>query len=276
MRIKVLGTGTSTGVPIAACQCKVCTSQDPKNKRLRCSIYIEVQNKDCLYPDPDLLPTDIVGNILVDTSTDLRQQSLREKINRIDAVLYTHLHADHIYGIDDLRAFNYVNKSVIPVYTSENFAKELATKYAYAFFPDPNYLGASPPKLTINQINAYEKFNLFGLEILPLQILHGNLEILGFRFNNFAYLTDCSYIPEETRKHLDNLEVLIIDGLRERPHKTHFTQEQAIKEIEKISPQKSYLTHISHEVDHHEANKKIASLSKLDIELAYDQLLIEI
>ncbi len=223
-----------------------------------------------------MLPEEVIGRILVDTATDLRQQALREDICRIDAVLYTHLHADHIYGIDDLRAFNYVNKSVIPVYISENFAKELETKYSYAFFPDPTYLGATPPKLTINLIELDKKFNLFGLDILPLSIFHGNLEIIGYRFNNFAYLTDCSLIPENTKKQLHNLDLLIIDGLRNRPHNTHFTQEQAVLEIESINPKKSYLTHISHEIDHQTANQYLKTLTNADVELAYDQLIIEL
>lgn len=212
----------------------------------------------------------------MDTATDLRQQALRDDISRIDAVLYTHLHADHIYGIDDLRAFNFVNKSIIPVYAKDSCAKELETKYSYAFFPDPKYLGATPPKLTLHRIEPNKKFALFGLEILPLSILHGNLEILGYRFNNFAYLTDCSMIPDRTREQLTGLEVLIIDGLRNRPHDTHFTQEQAVNEIALIKPKKSYLTHISHEIDHSVANLNLKTLTKLDVELAYDQLLIEL
>jgi phosphoribosyl 1,2-cyclic phosphate phosphodiesterase len=265
----VLGSGTSTGVPVPGCRCRVCLSADPLNKRLRTSILFELGTEKSGG-------TDSGPAILVDTSPDLRYQALRSGITHIDAVLYTHVHADHVFGIDDLRSFNFINGNVIPVYASETSASELESRFTYAFFADALYEGGAPPQLSLQRIRPYEPLLLFGTHILPLALKHGRMDVLGFRLGNFAYLTDCSEIPEVSREHLQNLDVLILDGLRYRPHKTHFNHAQAVREIERLSPKRSYLTHISHEVEHHEANEKLRQLTTLPVELAYDGLCIDI
>ncbi|MFN8392605.1 MAG: MBL fold metallo-hydrolase [Bdellovibrionota bacterium] len=282
MNIRVLGSGTSTGVPVPGCTCAVCTSHDPLNKRLRTSVFVEIQPTDVPSRraiDPTIEPSEtsrVAGGILIDTSPDLRYQALRASIAKIDAVLYTHVHADHVFGIDDLRSFNFINQSVIPVYASEESAAELEHRFSYAFFPDPRYEGAAPPQLTLTRMRPFEPIRLFGIEILPLPVRHGKMEVFGFRIGDFAYLTDCSFIPDETRARLEGLEVLILDGLRYRPHKTHFSHEQAVREIERIAPKRSYLTHVSHEVEHHSANENLRKLTSLAVELAYDGLEINL
>lgn len=260
MRIHVLGTGTSTGVPVPGCHCQVCLSGDSKNQRLRTSVLLQSGS----------------SNLLIDSSTDLRLQALRAGITRIDAVLYTHTHADHIFGIDDLRPFNFLSKSAIPVYSSETSALELEKIFYYAFNPDPAYQGGAPPQLTLNRLVAYQPCTIAGLEILPLPILHGDLEVFGFRVGNFAYLTDCSEIPEKTYQFLEQLDLLILDGLRVRPHPTHFTHEQAVREAERLRPKMTYLTHISHEVDHFAANRALSTMATVPVELAYDGLIIDL
>lgn len=281
MKIRVLGSGTSSGVPVPGCRCAVCTSSDPRNQRLRTSIFIELRARDADSPlgDSSELIEDaehVTGHILVDTSPDLRQQALRENIARVDSVLYTHVHADHIFGIDDLRSFNFVNNSSIDCYASDASAEELELRFNYAFFPDPRYQGGSPPRLRLHRITPYKPFVLFGTTILPLTLLHGTMEVLGFRVKNFAYLTDCSFIPEQSIELLRGLDVLIIDGLRTRPHATHFTHAQAVEQIERLRPAQSFLTHLSHEIDHHTANVALAAMTSLPVELAYDGLVLEL
>ena len=264
MRITVLGSGTSTGIPIPGCTCEVCTSTDPRNTRFRTSALVE------------LIKGENTHNILFDTTPDLRAQALKFGFSRIDSVLYTHTHADHVCGIDDLRSFNFVNKMRIPVYANEDSSEHLLRMFSYAFKPDPNYEGGAPPQLDLKKITPYEPIELLDTSVIPLPIYHGKMEILGFRIGGFAYLTDCSAIPERTAGYLRDLDVLIIDGLRDRPHNTHFTQEEAVAEIVKLKPKKSYLIHMSHEVEHIRANAKLREFSNLDIELAYDGLVIEL
>ena len=277
MKIRILGSGTSSGVPVPGCTCAVCKSANSKNNRLRTSIYIELEARD--RPEADsssLAPQSTLGHILVDTSPDLRQQVLRENISQIEAVLYTHTHADHVFGIDDLRSFNFINDCVIDCYASVESAKELELRFPYAFFPDPKYQGGAPPRLTLNRLTSYEPLQLFGVNVLPLPLMHGAMEVLGFRVGAFAYLTDCSQIPDRSRELLRNLDVLIIDGLRIRPHKTHFTHEQAVKEIEDLKPKRAFLTHLSHEDEHEWANAELKKMPKFDVALAYDGLVIDV
>ena len=275
MKIKILGTGTSTGIPIPGCNCKVCLSDDPFNKRLRCSIYLEFEPTD-IDPDSqtDLAKSssEILGSCLVDTSTDLRQQALKFQVTDVQSVLYTHAHADHCHGIDDLRVFNFIHGNRIPVYGSPSVTSELSSKFSYVFHDDPSYQGGATAKLDLFPLEAGEAFSLFGVEILPIPILHGNQEIFGYRFGDFAYLTDCSSIPKSSYAYLQNLKILIIDGLRYKPHPTHLTLDQAIAEVEKIEPENAWLTHISHDVDHEEGNTYLQNNSKRSIELAWDGL----
>ena len=274
MKVTVLGTGTSTGIPIPGCACEVCTSSNSRNKRLRTSIFVELTSAD-LGTSGAKSSEETIGRVLIDTSTDLRQQALTHGIVRIDKVLFTHTHADHTFGIDDLRSFNFVMRSSIDVYASETSAKDLLQKFRYCFQYDPAYEGGAPPKLNLLEIEAYTPLSLFGVEILPLPVLHGTLEVFAYRIGSFAYVTDCSSIPERSRACLRNLDVLILDGLRNRPHKTHFTVEQAVQEIEDLQPKRTFLTHISHELDHEKTNNTLHEITKQHVELAYDGLFFE-
>lgn len=274
MIVEVLGSGTSTGVPVPGCPCRVCQSDDRKNKRLRTSIHLTLEARDReAPPGPDERPT---FSILIDTSPDLRYQSLRSGITRVDSVLFTHSHADHIFGLDDLRSFNFVNSCTIPIYADSATAADLVVRFDYAFKENPLYEGGSPPRLEMTEIEPFVPLELWGVRILPLRLHHGSLPILGYRIGGFAYLTDCSRIPDETRPYLEGLELLIIDGLRKRPHKTHFTHEQAVREVERIAPKRAFLTHISHEIDHGEGNDEIRTMSGRQVELAYDGLRYEL
>jgi phosphoribosyl 1,2-cyclic phosphate phosphodiesterase len=279
VRVTVLGTGTSTGVPVPACDCAVCKSADKRNTRLRTSVYIEIQERDIQRESDNELQRNgeaLLGAILIDTGPDFRYQSLRYGLKNIDAVLYTHAHADHIFGLDDLRCFNWVSKKEIPVYASPVTAIKLEKRFSYCFSLDRSYEGGSPPRLKLMPIDPYKPLGLFGLEIMPLTVFHGSMEVLAYRLGPFAYVTDCSLIPEETQKHLQGLEVMILDGLRYRPHPTHFTHAQAVAAVEKVSPKHTYLTHISHDVDHETANKQLRQATSLAVECAYDGLVIEL
>ncbi len=271
MRVTILGSGTSIGVPVPACGCSVCRSDNPKNKRLRTSIFIQLDSKSSSGS-----VSAQSFNLLVDSSTDLRQQALAANISRIDAVIYTHAHADHIFGIDDLRSFNFRQKSAIPLYADDATTISLQKIFQYAFEPEENYLGGALPQLTLHRFEEFKPIVLGGHEILPIPIEHGRLKVFGFRIGNFAYLTDCSKIPDESRKYLSGLEVLVLDGLREQPHNTHFSHEQAVKEVEQLQPKQTYLIHISHDAEHENANRKLNAMTKFAVELAYDGLVFDV
>lgn len=230
LTVTILGSGTSTGVPVPGCSCAVCTSDDPQNVRTRCSVLLSSGGK----------------NILIDTATDLRQQVLREKIAHIDAVFFTHTHADHIHGIDDLRAFNMVSGQAIPIFGSAATLAVIRQNFGYIFDPElePGYR----PRLEIRQIDG--PFELFGMSIVPLPLQHGSGTSLGYRIGSFAYLVDCSAIPEESLSRLQNIETLVIDALRFRPHTSHFNIEQALDVARRLSVRQTFLTHLSHDVDH--------------------------
>ena len=260
MKIIVLGSGTSTGVPLPGCPCEVCNSSDPKDKRNRTSIFVE---------------TDQGTSILVDTSPDLRHQSLAYGVKKIDAVLYTHAHADHILGLEDLRAFNFVSKKSIPLFATEESTAGLKRCFGYVFHPDPNYMGGLLPQVTITTIKPFVPFTAAQTVITPIPLLHGNMEVLGFRIGNFAYCTDCNEIPETSMNALQGLEVLILDGLRFESsgrHKTHFMIEDSIKTIIKLAPKQAYLTHMTHSVSHERDSKHLPS----GVEFAYDGLEISV
>lgn len=247
MKITILGSGTSTGIPMVGCHCRVCSSTDPKDNRTRASLLVE---HDGHY-------------LLVDTSTDLRSQALREAIPRIDAVLYTHAHADHIHGIDDLRGFHFLNRKVIPCYASAETLARIDSKFAYIFSgkAEDGYHQLLEPH-TIDGA-----FDLFGLKVMPIPLLHGAMPATGFRFGSFAYLTDCSDIPAASLALLQGLEVLVIDALRYSPHPHHFNITGAIETAKRIGAAKTYLTHLTHEVSHEEENKLPPSIC-----FAYDGL----
>ncbi|PLY01694.1 MAG: MBL fold metallo-hydrolase [Desulfuromonas sp.] len=226
----ILGSGTSTGIPVIGCRCPVCQSRDPHNQRTRCSALISYNGR----------------NILFDTSTDLRQQALREGLDHVDAVFYTHAHADHLHGIDDLRGFNMKSKIPIPLYGSHQTLDKVKTSFAYIF--DHNAPEGYTPNLCLFPIS--ETVELFGLDIRPIPLRHGSMESYGYRCGPVAYLTDCNAIPQESLDLLANLELLVLDGLRFTPHKTHFNILQAVEMAQKIGAKQTLLTHLSHEVDH--------------------------
>ena len=230
LKITVLGSGTSTGIPVIGCRCAVCLSDHPYNQRTRCSALLSYGKY----------------NILIDTSTDLRQQVLREDIRHIDAVFYTHSHADHVHGIDDLRGFNLRSKIPIPLYGSEQTLATIRSSFRYIF--DESEPVSYIPRLELHPID--QAIELFGIKVIPIPMQHGRMQTLGYRCGPFAYLTDCNSIPSSSLDLLEGLELLVLDGLRFTPHSTHFNIPQAIEMAQKIKAKQTLLTHLSHEIDH--------------------------
>ena len=252
VEVIVLGSGTSHGVPMIGCACPVCTSDDPRDKRTRPSIYVRYGG----------------ARILVDTSPELRMQCLENDIRELDAVVFTHHHADHVAGLDDLRRFNWLMKRAVPCYGTERTLSALRRMFAYAFEP----AGDSPhsrPELDLHEID-HSPFEVRGERIVPIPLLHGPMPVLGFRFGRFAYCTDCSTIPEESFGLLRDLEVLILDALRPAPHPTHLSVDQAVEAARRIGANRTYFTHMAHQLKHAETN---ASLPER-MELTYDRLRI--
>jgi phosphoribosyl 1,2-cyclic phosphate phosphodiesterase len=252
--ILVLGSGTSIGIPMIGCRCKTCTSTDPRDKRLRPSVLLK------LGPH----------RVLIDTGPDFRTQALRHAIERIDAVLYTHSHADHILGIDDLRPYNYMQKAEIPIYGSSDTLQTIEETFKYVFDARPT--DSSRPKLVSHRFETGDRFVVAGVEIEPIRALHGRLPVYGFRFGDCAYLTDHSDIPEESMERLRNLDVLFLDALRYNAHPTHQTIEQSLKMAAELNPKRAYFTHISHDVLHAAAEARFPD----HVRLAYDGLEIPI
>lgn len=252
-KLKLLGTGTSTGVPTISCDCPTCTSIDPKDKRLRCSVLITHNER----------------NIIIDTGPDFRQQMISNKIRNIDAVIYTHHHFDHIGGFDDIRGINFISHKPLPIYLNKMTYDNLSRIFAYAF-QDKDDKKNGIPLVTVNFIESGNfKINELKIEILPL--LHGGLEVLGFRIGNIAYCTDTNCIPDSTVELMRGLDILILDGLREKPHRTHFNIEAAIIQANKIGAKMTYLTHIAHQLKHSDWDSKLPE----NIKLAYDGLTFE-
>ena len=254
MEVTILGSGTSTGVPAIQCKCEVCRSKDPKNQRLRASAWLRVQGK----------------NLLIDTSTDLRTQALRAGIERVDAVLYTHPHADHIHGIDELRSFNFIQKESIPVFGNAWTAKELQTKFSYIFHPGP-VEGGGIPQLKLHEFNPDDlEINVLDIPITPIAVPHGRQQCVGYRLGSFAYVTDCNEVPEGALNRMRNLETLVLDCVREKAHATHLNLEKALWVVNQIRPTRTYLTHLSHDFDYSTWMKRLPT----GVALAYDGLVI--
>lgn len=247
MKITFLGTGTSQGVPVIGCTCEVCRSLDYRDKRFRTSIHIEVNGQ----------------SFVIDTGPDFRQQMLRENIRRIDAVIFTHAHRDHTAGLDDVRAYNFIQEMNMPVYGTHAVLDQLRTEYAYAFGKNV-YPGI--PRLDLYEINE-NAFSLNNVPITPLPVKHMNLPVLGFRINNFSYITDANHIPEETLRKMEGTEVLVLNALQKEKHVSHFNIEEAIEQVEKIKPKQTYFIHISHKLGlHADISKELPA----NINLAFD------
>ena len=247
MKITILGSGTSTGVPMVGCTCPVCTSSNPRDKRTRASLLICYSGR----------------AVLVDTSTDLRSQALRHHLRRIDAVLFSHAHADHVNGIDDLRGFHFLHHEIIPCFASRATLDSLLSGFGYIF---NEYEGSGySPLLAANEISA--PFELFGQIITPIPLLHGKTTSLGYRIGNFAYLTDCSGIPEPSMELLQGVELLVIDGLRWAEHPFHFNIEGAIAAARLTGATRTILTHLTHQIAHSEETKL-----PVGFEFAYDDM----
>ncbi|MDG5800057.1 MBL fold metallo-hydrolase [Marinilabiliaceae bacterium ANBcel2] len=247
LKVVVLGTGTSLGVPMIACQCDVCKSSDNKDKRLRSSVLIEYCNI----------------NIVIDCGPDFRMQMLNANIGHIDAIVMTHSHKDHTGGLDDVRAFNWINRSAVNVYAEKNVIDSLNSQYPYVF-GNSKYPGL--PQVNLHKIDC-SPFKIKGLDITPLRAMHHKLPVLGFRIGSFSYLTDVSFIPEETLNKMEGTSVLIIDALRKTSHISHFSLDEALDIVHQVNPDKAYFTHISHHMGLH---KKINNELPQNAKLAYD------
>jgi phosphoribosyl 1,2-cyclic phosphate phosphodiesterase len=247
-----LGTGTSTGVPMVGCECDVCRSPDPRNHRYRCSV---------------LIGTDF-GNILIDTTPELRLQLLRASVKIVHAVLFTHAHADHMYGLDDLRPIPKYLGSPVPLFCTSEVERKLRQSFAYAFSPDTESMPMGYlPKLVFRNITE-EPFTALEERVTPIPLEHAHFNVFGFRIGDVAYCTDVSKIPRESMKRLEGLEVLVLDALRFKPHPAHFCVDEALDVIAQLQPAKAYLTHISHDIEHESTSRRLPP----NVELAYDGL----
>jgi phosphoribosyl 1,2-cyclic phosphate phosphodiesterase len=251
MRVTFLGTGTSQGVPVIGCSCEVCQSLDYRDKRLRTSVHIEIDNQ----------------SLVIDTGPDFRQQMLRETISRIDAILFTHAHRDHTAGLDDVRAYNFMQQMDMPVYGTPEVLQQLKIEYAYAFAKE-YYPGI--PRLTLHHIDG-NNFLVNGIPVTPLPVLHMKMPVLGFRLGNFSYITDANFIPPETLGKLEGTDTLVLNALQREEHISHFNLEQALDMVGVIKPARAFIIHISHKLGlHADVEKELPE----NVSLAFDGLQI--
>lgn len=253
MKVTFLGSGTSQGVPVIGCTCEVCSSIDYHDKRLRSSILVEYKEL----------------SLLVDTGPDFRQQMLRERIKKLDAVLFTHAHKDHTAGLDDIRSFNFLQKKDMPVFAEQEVIAQLKREFSYIFSVQ-KYPGI--PQIELNEINT-NSFEIEKTPIIPIRVMHYKLPVLGFRFGNFTYITDANHIPDESKAKIKGSKVIVLNALQKSDHISHFTLNEAIAMMKELNPEKGYLTHISHKLGSHaEVSKDLPA----NIDLAWDGLKIEI
>jgi phosphoribosyl 1,2-cyclic phosphate phosphodiesterase len=250
----LLGTGTSVGVPMIGCGCAVCTSDHPRNQRSRCAAILGLPG----------------GNLLIDTPPDLRSQLLREQIGIVHAVLFTHEHADHLMGLDDLRLFQFYLGGPVPLFCEAVVEERIRQSFNYAFLDRLQTHAGAAPRLAFQQISA-DPFDALGTRVVPIRMTHGpKFDVLGFRVGDVAYCTDTNGIPPDQQQLLQGLDVLVLGALRRRPHPTHFSLDEAVELATKLSPRKTYFTHVSHELDYEATNADLPD----GMELAYDGLRI--
>jgi phosphoribosyl 1,2-cyclic phosphate phosphodiesterase len=253
MRITVLGSGTSHGIPAVGCGCEVCCSPDPRDRRRRCSIVVEWAGQ----------------TLLVDTPPDLRLQVIESHVRRVDAILLTHSHADHIFGLDDVRRFNELQGGELPVYGRPDTLEDVRRAFRYVFVE--TQLGGGKPQLSLRPVEG-NRLDWQGLPIEFIPVFHGRLEVLAFRFDRFAYVTDVSRIPPESLERLRGLDTLILDGLRWEPHPTHFSIDEAVEVARELAPRRTFLTHLAHTVPHAESERRLPPR----VRLAYDGLVLQV
>ena len=249
MKITFLGTGTSQGVPIIGCKCRVCVSLNPKDKRLRSSVMIDVDGK----------------RVVIDTGPDFRQQMIRERVDRIDAIIYTHEHRDHVAGLDDIRAFNYIMKKKIDLYANNKTKKAIHEQFGYVF-NEKKYPGV--PEVKIHTIEN-KPFTIEDVKFIPIPVKHMHLDVLGFRTGNFTYITDANFISEEEKEKISGSEVLVLNALRKEKHISHFNFEEAVALAQELNCKKTFLIHISHQMGLHE---EVEDELPENIYLAFDGL----
>lgn len=253
MKITFLGTGTSQGVPMIGCECEVCKSTDPNDKRLRTSVLITNEDK----------------NVVIDTGPDFRQQMLRENVKTLEAVVFTHEHKDHIAGMDDIRAFNYLQQKDMDLYATANVQEALKRDFFYAF-NNSTYPGV--PKAVLHTIHHKRKFNLIGLDFMPFEVLHYKLPVTAFRIGDFTYITDANFISEESKNIIRGSKVIVLNALRKEKHVSHYTLDEAIALMQELSPEQGYFVHMSHQIGKHE---EVNKLLPENIKLAYDGLVLK-
>jgi len=254
VRLTFLGTGTSHGIPVIGCRCRVCHSTDPRNQRYRPSVLVEWLGR----------------RILIDTPPELRLQLLRADVDHVDALIYTHTHADHVFGLDDVRIFTSRQGTAMPVYGTKQTLANIRQQFFYVFADTP--VGGGKPQLDPRLIDPVDRpFSAVGVTVQPIPVLHGQTPVLGFRFGNVAYVTDTNQVPDESLALLSDLDVLVLDALRDQPHPTHFSLAEALSVVEKVRPRRTFFTHICHDLEHAETNRRLPA----GVELAYDGLVLE-